>query len=177
MKKVNAGLMGLVLVAALTWFSGCATMDKAYEQQVTWTNTPVVKTSTTTVVLTNIVPQVVERTKVVMVTNEATGAVSGYTAREPITGAFGVGGAACCRPRRRSCNQVASQALRVQFASRFRIARLRYGFAHDRFSRLRRHDLRRGDVANNNARCGLHFDQWSPLAPNDGKQGVHIRSR
>ena len=84
MKKVNAGLMGLVLVAALTWFSGCATMDKAYEQQVTWTNTPVVKASTTTVVMTNIVPQVVERTRVVMVTNDATGAVSGYTTREPV---------------------------------------------------------------------------------------------
>ena len=82
MKKVNAGLMGLV--AALAWSSGCATVDKAYEQQVTWTNTPVVKASMTTVVLTNLVAQVVERTRVVMVTNEATGAVSGYTAREPV---------------------------------------------------------------------------------------------
>ena len=72
------------MAAAVSLIGGCATMDKAYEQQVTWTNTPVVKASTTTVVMTNIVPQVVERTKVVMVTNEATGAVSGYTAREPV---------------------------------------------------------------------------------------------
>ena len=84
MRNTKAVWMGLALVAALGWVAGCGTLDKAYEQQVTWTNTPVVKASTTTVVMTNIVPQVVERTRVVMVTNEATGAVSGYTAREPV---------------------------------------------------------------------------------------------
>ena len=84
MKKVRAASMGMALVVVLGWLAGCGTLDKAYDAEVTWTNAPVVKASMTTVVLTNIVPQIVERTKVVMVTNEATGAVSGYMAREPV---------------------------------------------------------------------------------------------
>jgi len=39
---------------------------------------------TNTVVVTNLVPQVVERTSVVYVTNGVSGAVSGYATREPV---------------------------------------------------------------------------------------------
>ena len=39
---------------------------------------------TNSVVVTNLVPRVVERTSVVYVTNAATGAVSGYATREPV---------------------------------------------------------------------------------------------
>ena len=78
-------LMTMVgMATALVMMSGCATLDKAYNAEVTWTNAPVVKVVTNTVVVTNVVPQVVERTKVVTVTNEMTGAVSGYVAREPV---------------------------------------------------------------------------------------------
>ena len=55
-----------------------------YKQEVTWTNAPVVQVFTNTVVVTNTVPLVMERTNVVYVTNAATGAVSGYVAREPV---------------------------------------------------------------------------------------------
>jgi len=51
---------------------------------VTWTNAPVVHVFTNTVVVTNTVPQVVERTNIVFVTNAATGSVAGYAAREPV---------------------------------------------------------------------------------------------
>ena len=39
---------------------------------------------TNTLVVTNTVPQVIERERVVMVTNTLTGAVSGYVARDPV---------------------------------------------------------------------------------------------
>ena len=78
-------LMTMVgMAAALVAMAGCATLDKAYEAEVTWTNAPVVKVITNTVVLTNVVPQVVERTNVVLVTNEVSGVVSGYVSREPV---------------------------------------------------------------------------------------------
>jgi hypothetical protein len=44
----------------------------------------VVEVVTNTVVVTNLVPQVVERTSVVYVTNAVSGAVSGYATREPV---------------------------------------------------------------------------------------------
>lgn len=47
-------------MAGLGWLAGCGTLDTAYEQQVRWTNAPVVKASTATVVMTNLVPQIVE---------------------------------------------------------------------------------------------------------------------
>jgi hypothetical protein len=59
-------------------------LDRAYKQEVTWTNAPVVQVVTNTVVVTNLVPQVVERTSIVYVTNAASGAVSGYATREPV---------------------------------------------------------------------------------------------
>ena len=49
-----------------------------------WTNAPVVHVFTNTVVVTNTVPVVTERTNVVYVTNAASGAVSGFATRESI---------------------------------------------------------------------------------------------
>jgi hypothetical protein len=68
--------------------AGCATLDRAYTKQVTWTNAPVVHVFTNTVVVSNTVPQVTERTNVLLVTNAATGAVSGYATVEPVATNF-----------------------------------------------------------------------------------------
>ncbi len=76
-----AGALALLVACA----SGCASLDRAaYEQEVTWTNAPVVHVFTNTVVVTNTVPVVTERTNVVFVTNVVSGAVSGYAAREAV---------------------------------------------------------------------------------------------
>jgi hypothetical protein len=69
---------------AVSGVSGCSTLDRAYKKEVTWTNQPVVEVVTNMVVVTNLVPQVVERTRIVYVTNAVSGAVSGYATREPI---------------------------------------------------------------------------------------------
>jgi hypothetical protein len=69
---------------AVNGLSGCSTLDRAYKKEVTWTNAPVVQVVTNIVVVTNTVPQVVERTSVVYVTNAVSGAVSGYATREPV---------------------------------------------------------------------------------------------
>ena len=77
----------VILVAALVavnGLSGCSTLDRAYKQEVTWTNAPVVQVFTNTVVVTNTVPVVTEHTNVVFVTNAVSGAVSGYAVREPV---------------------------------------------------------------------------------------------
>ena len=73
-----------LLQVAQRFAGGCATLDRAYKQEVTWTNAPVVHVFTNTVVVTNAVPVVLERTNVVYVTNATTGTVSGYMAREPV---------------------------------------------------------------------------------------------
>jgi hypothetical protein len=83
-KWVWAVVIGAALTLLLACVSGCATMDRAYKQEVTWADAPVVRVFTNTVVVTNTVPVVIERTSVVFVTNAATGAVSGYVAREPV---------------------------------------------------------------------------------------------
>ncbi len=75
-----AGALALLVACA----SGCSTLDRAYQQEVTWTNAPVVHVFTNTVVVTNTVPVVTERTNVVFVTNAVSGAVSGYAVREPV---------------------------------------------------------------------------------------------
>ncbi|HRY59708.1 MAG TPA: hypothetical protein P5097_13640 [Candidatus Paceibacterota bacterium] len=76
-----AGALALLVACA----SGCASLDRAaYKEEVTWTNAPVVHVFTNTVVLTNTVPVVTERTNVVYVTNATTGAVAGYLEREPV---------------------------------------------------------------------------------------------
>jgi hypothetical protein len=86
MRKIKAGamaVMGLVFVAVVA-LSGCATMDKAYDREVVWTNTPTVHVFTNTVVVTNTVPVVTERTNIVYVTNAASGTVSGVATREAV---------------------------------------------------------------------------------------------
>src|SRR5512138_3403535 len=79
---------GLVIAAAaallLASLNGCATLDRAYRQEVTWTNAPVVHVFTNTVVVTNSVPVVTERTNLVFVTNEISGAVHAVATREPV---------------------------------------------------------------------------------------------
>ncbi len=77
-------MIGWAMVAAASLIVGCAALDRGYDTEVTWTDTPVVKVTTNTVVATNVVPQVVERQSVVLVTNQATGSVSGYVTREPV---------------------------------------------------------------------------------------------
>src|SRR5512135_2319997 len=75
---------GATLAVCIVGLSGCATMDRAYKQEVTWTNVPTVHVFTNTVVVTNTVPVVVERTNVTYVTNATDGAVTGYATREPV---------------------------------------------------------------------------------------------
>ncbi len=80
-----AGALALLVACA----AGCSTLDRAaYRQEVTWTNTPVVHVFTNTVVVTNTVPVVTERTNIVYVTNATTGAVAGYVAHEPVATNF-----------------------------------------------------------------------------------------
>jgi hypothetical protein len=89
MKHMKPSLwIAALTAAALVTLTGCATLDRAYTKQVTWTNAPVVHVLTNRVVATNLVPQVIERTNVVLVTNTATGAVTGYATREPVATNF-----------------------------------------------------------------------------------------
>jgi hypothetical protein len=81
---LGAAVMVVAAMLAVSGLSGCSTLDRAYKKEVTWTNQPVVEVVTNTVVVTNLVPQVVERTSVVYVTNAVSGAVSGYATREPV---------------------------------------------------------------------------------------------
>ena len=88
-RRTTGALVGVAVMlgAALTaigMLSGCSTLDRAYRQQVTWTNAPVVGVVTNTVVVTNVVPVVLERTNVVFVTNAVSGAVAGVLVREPV---------------------------------------------------------------------------------------------
>ena len=80
----GAAVMVVAALLAVNGLSGCSTLDRAYKKEVTWTNQPVVEVVTNTVVVTNLVPQVVERTSIVYVTNAVSGAVSGYATREPV---------------------------------------------------------------------------------------------
>src|SRR5512144_1260744 len=80
----GAAVMVVAAVLAVNGLSGCSTLDRAYKQEVTWTNQPVVEVVTNTVVVTNLVPEVVERTSIVYLTNAVSGAVSGYATRGPI---------------------------------------------------------------------------------------------
>jgi hypothetical protein len=74
----------VTLAVCISGLSGCSTLDRAYQQEVTWTNAPVVRVFTNTVVVTNTVPVVTERTNIVFVTNAVSGDVSGYATREPV---------------------------------------------------------------------------------------------
>jgi len=88
MKLREKYFRGVLIAAALALLvacaSGCSTLDRAYKQEVTWADAPVVHVFTNTVVVTNTVPVVTERTNIVFVTNAASGAVSGYAVREPV---------------------------------------------------------------------------------------------
>ncbi len=76
------------VAVSIVGLSGCATLDKAYDQEITWTNTPTVHVFTNTVIVTNTIPQIVERTNIVFITNAATGNVSGQAARERVATNF-----------------------------------------------------------------------------------------
>ena len=52
----GAAVMVVAALLAVGGSSGCSTLDRAYKQEVTWTNQPVVKVVTNTVVVTNLVP-------------------------------------------------------------------------------------------------------------------------
>src|ERR1035441_6905786 len=80
----GAAVMVVAAIVCSSDLSGCSTLDRAYKKEVTWTSQPVVEVATNTVVVTNLVPQVVERTSIVYLTNAVSGAVSGYATREPI---------------------------------------------------------------------------------------------
>jgi hypothetical protein len=88
-KKVGvvAVAVGLAIIGAVG-FSGCATMDKAYDKQVVWNDAPTVHVFTNTVVVTNTIPIITERTNIVYMTNVASGTVSGVGTREPIATNF-----------------------------------------------------------------------------------------
>jgi hypothetical protein len=80
----GAAVMVVAAMLAVGGLSGCSTLDRAYKQEVTWTNAPVVRVFTNTVVVTNTVPMVTERTNILYVTNATSGAVSGYAVRESV---------------------------------------------------------------------------------------------
>src|SRR5512133_2275170 len=91
MKKMSRGVGMFVAVAAVTALAaaigvlgGCSTLDRAYQHEVTWTNAPVMHVLTNTMVVTNTVPVVTERTNIVYVTNAMSGAVGFYAVREPL---------------------------------------------------------------------------------------------
>ena len=88
-KLVIWGSLAATLIVAAVGLSGCATLDRAvFNESVTWTNMPTVHVFTNTVVVTNTVAQVVERTNVVFATNAASGAVSAYAERTPVATNF-----------------------------------------------------------------------------------------
>jgi hypothetical protein len=87
-RKTGLIVVSCAAAAVLCGLAGCATMDKAYDREVVWTNAPTVHVFTNTVVVTNTVPVVTERTNVVYVTNATSGAVSGVATREPVATNF-----------------------------------------------------------------------------------------
>jgi hypothetical protein len=84
-KWMWGAVIGATLAMVLAYVSGCSTLDRAaYRQEVTWTNAPMVHLFTNTLVVTNTVPAVTERTNILYVTNAASGTVSGFAQREPV---------------------------------------------------------------------------------------------
>jgi hypothetical protein len=81
----GAALAAVAVLLAAAALSGCSTLDRAYRQQVTWTNAPVVQVMTNVVVVTNTVPVVTERTNIVFITNAVSGAVASQVVREVTT--------------------------------------------------------------------------------------------
>jgi hypothetical protein len=83
-RNAVCGLTVMLAAVAIVGLSGCAALDRAYDPEVTWSEVPVVKVVTNTVIVTNTVPQVIERERLVMMTNAASGVVSGFVSREPV---------------------------------------------------------------------------------------------
>src|SRR5215813_281354 len=82
-----------VVLFAIAGLSGCSTLDRAYRQEVTWTNVPVVEVVTNTVVVTrsvtgpmgtNIAAEVVTNLVPVFYTNLVRVAVTNLTARPEV---------------------------------------------------------------------------------------------
>jgi len=76
--------IAVAIIGALCLLPACSTLDRAYDQQVTMEQQPVVHVYTNTVVVTNFVPTIIERTNVVLATNAFSGEVTGYATREPV---------------------------------------------------------------------------------------------
>jgi hypothetical protein len=72
MQKAVCGVVAVVGMAMLVTVAGCATLDRAYNAEVTWRDEAVVKVVTNTVVVTNLVPQVVAEVGKPAVTNFVT---------------------------------------------------------------------------------------------------------
>jgi hypothetical protein len=73
------------LAVAVAGLAGCGTLDRAaYNQEVTWTNAPTIHIFTNTVVVTNTIPVITERTNFVYVADASSGAVSAFATREPV---------------------------------------------------------------------------------------------
>src|SRR5262245_3902861 len=61
MRTKSGGSFGVIAIVAVVVLvmggvSGCSTVDRAYKQEVTWTNAPVVSVVTNVVVVTKVVP-------------------------------------------------------------------------------------------------------------------------
>src|SRR5258706_4646795 len=87
LKQMKYVLMvaGCALAGTIVALSGCASLDRAaYNEEVSLANAPVVHVFTNTVVVTNTVPVVTERTNIVYLTNAVSGAVSGFATREAV---------------------------------------------------------------------------------------------
>jgi hypothetical protein len=82
--KWNGKLGWAAVIAAVVLVTGCSTLDRAYDEEVTLTEQPVVHMYTNTVVVTNFVPTLIERTNVVLATNTLSGEVTGNIVREPV---------------------------------------------------------------------------------------------
>jgi hypothetical protein len=82
--ELVVGCAVMTLAVCISGLSGCSTLDRAYKQEVTWSDVPAVHMFTNTVVVTNTVPVVTERTNIVFVTNAVSGDVSGYATRQPV---------------------------------------------------------------------------------------------
>lgn len=81
--KWNGKIGWAAMVAAVVLVTGCSTLDRAYDREVTMTEQPVVHVFTNTVVVTNFVPA-----NVVLATNELSGEVTGHIVREPVATNF-----------------------------------------------------------------------------------------
>ena len=86
--KWNGKIGWAAVIAAVVLVTGCSTLDRAYDREVTLTEQPVVHVFTNTIVVTNFVPTIIERTNVVLATNALSGEVTGHVVREPVATNF-----------------------------------------------------------------------------------------